>query len=373
MDLTMKHGDEGLVRGPLRHCTDQSLFEVVIVFEDECFLRREVSEQRGDRYVRLLRHVSHADRVVAVREEQIEFSRFGGPDVLRLVDAEEPHAGPGQVRITVRSAGVNAHDWRAREGRFRGTFPPRLPAGVGLDASGVVDEVGEGVEGFRLGARVFGERIETYAEHAVLTAWAPMPHGLSFDVAAGYASIAEASLRLIEQVGVQPGQTLLVVGASGGMGSMILQIARDLGVAVIGTAGPQNLGYVRQLGASATSYHEGWADRVRDLGDVDAALDLAGSGVIPDLIDLVGSPDRVVSIADLEAPAYGARVSGTSGDVPQALEKILDLIRRDALYVPIARRYALADAAEAHRDSQAGHTRGRRVLIVSEPTAAAAV
>lgn len=296
--------------------------------------------------------------------KKIEFSRFGGPEVLQLVHADEPHAGPGQVRITVHAAGVNAHDWRVREGQFRQTSPRELPTGIGLDASGVVDELGEGVQGVSVGDWVFGEGVETYAEHAVLTAWVPMPAGISCDVAAGYASISEASLRIIEQVGVRSGQTLLVIGASGGMGSMVVQIARDRGIAVIGTASPQNLEYVRGLGAMATSYHDGWTDRVRDLGRVDAALDLAGSGVIPELIDLVGDPNRVISIADLTAPDYGARFSGSAGDVSAALDEILDLIRRDSLHIPVAKRYPLGEAAQAHRDSQAGHTRGRRVLII---------
>ncbi|WP_306334741.1 NADP-dependent oxidoreductase [Streptomyces sp. KL118A] len=296
--------------------------------------------------------------------KRVSFAEFGGPDVLQLMDAEEPHAGPGQIRIAVRAAGVNPVDWRIREGQKLGAHPTELPAGVGLDASGIVDEVGDGVVGVEIGERVFGEGSSTYAEFAVLSAWARMPAGLTFEEAAGYPSVVETALRIIREVGVRPGQTLLVSGASGGVGSAVLQIARVRGIAVIGTAGAANQDYLRSLGALATTYGEGWVERVRELGHVDAALDLAGSGVIRELVELTGDPRKVVSIADLGAPELGVRFSGVAGSVPDALAEAADLISRGELHIPVEKSYALTDAAAAHVDSQAGHTRGRRVVVV---------
>ncbi|MBJ3810584.1 NADP-dependent oxidoreductase [Streptomyces flavofungini] len=296
--------------------------------------------------------------------KRVSFAEFGGPDVLHLIDAEEPHAGPGRIRVAVRAAGVNPVDWRIREGQFLKAHPLELPAGVGLDAAGVVDEVGEGVEGVEVGDHVFGEGLSTYAEFAVLTAWARMPEGLSFEEAAGYPSVVETALRIISQVGVRPGQTLLVSGASGGVGSAVLQIARERGIAVIGTAGAANQDYLRDLGAVATTYGEGWVERVRELGRVDAALDLAGSGVIGELVELTGDPQKVVSIADLGAPEFGVRFSDTAGSVPDALAVAADLIKRGRLHIPVEKSYTLGEAAAAHIDSQAGHTRGRRVIVV---------
>ncbi|MEU6589969.1 NADP-dependent oxidoreductase [Streptomyces sp. NPDC046881] len=296
--------------------------------------------------------------------KKVSFAEFGGPDVLHLIDAEEPHAGPGRIRIAVRAAGVNPVDWRIREGQVLGAHPTELPSGVGLDASGVVDEVGEGVEGVEVGDRVFGEGSSTYAEFAVLSAWACMPEGLTFEEAAGYPSVVETALRIIREVGVQSGQTLLVSGASGGVGSAVLQIARDRGIRVIGTAGAANQDYLRSLGAVATTYGEGWVARVRELGHVDAALDVAGSGVIRELVELTGDAQRVVSIADLDAPEFGVRFSGVAGSMPEALAEAVGLISRGRLHIPVERSYTLAEAAAAHTDSQAGHTRGRRVLVV---------
>lgn len=296
--------------------------------------------------------------------KKVSFAEFGGPEVLQLLDADEPHAGPGQIRIAVRAAGVNPVDWRIREGQVLGAHPTELPSGVGLDAAGVVDEVGEGAEGVAVGDHVFGEGASTYAEFAVLSAWARMPEDLTFEEAAGYPSVVETALRVLSEVGVRPGQTLLVSGASGGVGSAVLQIARERGITVIGTAGAANQDYLRALGAQATTYGDGWVERVRQLGQVDAALDLAGSGVLRELVELTGDPGKVISIADLGAPAFGVRFSGVAGSVPQALAEAAALISGGKLHIPVEKSYTLAEAAAAHTDSRTGHSRGRRVIVI---------
>ncbi|MEV4472373.1 NADP-dependent oxidoreductase [Nonomuraea sp. NPDC049504] len=292
--------------------------------------------------------------------KKVSFAAYGGPDVLHLIDAEEPHPGPGRIRVAVRAAGVNPYDWRVREGMNQ----VELPAGIGLDAAGVVDEIGPGVTGVEIGDPVFGEGHETYAEYAVLDAWTRVPDGLTFEEAAGYPSVMETALRVIRETGVQPGQTLLVSGAAGGVGSAVLQVARDRGIAVIGTAGAANQDYVRGLGARATTYDAGWPGRVRELGPVDAAIDVAGAGVVGELVELTGDPRRVISIAGLDAPEFGVRFSGVAGSMPAALAETVRLIGLGRLHIPVEKAYALADAAQAHIDSQAGHTRGRRVLLV---------
>ena len=297
----------------------------------------------------------------------VQFAEYGGPEVLQLVDVEEPHAGTGQVRIAVRAAGVNGIDWKIRAGYMREVLPMPLPAGSGVDAAGVVDEVGDGVEDVAVGDAVFGSGSATYAQYAVLKNWAAKPAGLSFEEAAGYPVPAETAIRILNQVGVQPDETLLVSGAAGGVGSTVVQIARQRGITVIGTASESNQDYLRSLGAVATTYGDGLVDRVRAIaaGGVDAALDIAGSGVIPELIELTGAPSKVLSIADFSAPEHGAQVSSTATDAKAAFAETARLFSEGKFRLPVDRTFPLDDAAQAQAASQAGHVAGRIVITVS--------
>lgn len=297
----------------------------------------------------------------------VQFGEYGDSAVLHTVEVAEPHAGAGQVRIAVRAAGVNAMDWKIRGGYLQEMMPLTLPAGTGVDAAGVIDEVGAGVDGVTVGDAVFGLGSGTYAEYAVLTSWARKPAGLSFEEAAGYPVPVETAIRILNQVGIEPGQTLVVSGASGGVGSAVLQIAADRGVHVIATASPGNQDYLRSLGATPTTYGDGLVDRVRGLAPsgVDAALDLAGSGVIAELIELTGNPAKVLSIADFSAPELGAQVSGTSTDPAAAFTEAARLFTAGALTIPVQQTYTLDTAAQAQDTSAAGHTVGRLIIITT--------
>ncbi|GAB2840526.1 NADP-dependent oxidoreductase [Actinoallomurus bryophytorum] len=297
----------------------------------------------------------------------VRYATYGGPDVLELVDVEPPHPGPGQIRIAVRAAGVNGIDWKIRAGYMRDQRPIPLPAGTGVDAAGVVDEVGEGVEGTAVGDAVFGNGTATTAEYAVLSHWAAKPAALSFEEAAGYPVPVETAIRIIDQVGVQPGQTLLVSGAAGGVGSATVQIARQRGITVIGTASARNQDYLRELGATATTYGDGLADRVRALAPdgVDAALDIAGSGVIPELVEITGDPAKVVSIADFTAPEHGAQVSFASANQAAAFTEAARLYEEGVFRIPVAKTYPLGETADAQEASAAGHVAGRLVITVA--------
>jgi NADPH:quinone reductase-like Zn-dependent oxidoreductase len=185
----------------------------------------------------------------------VQFSDYGGPEVLRVVDVPEPHPGPGQVRIAVRAAGVNPSDWKRREGQYRAFEDVAFPAGIGVEASGVVDEVGPGVSNVAIGDAVFGFGEGTVAQHAVLAHWTRKPDDLSFEVAGGLPVIVDTATRALNEVGVKSGETLLVSGAAGGIGSAVLQFARLRGITVIGTASEQKHEYLRELGAIPTTYY----------------------------------------------------------------------------------------------------------------------
>ncbi len=296
----------------------------------------------------------------------IRFETYGDPDVLEVADVEAPHAGPGEIRIAVRAAGVNGMDWKIRSGMLREMMPVPLPAGTGLDAAGIVDEVGDGVQDVAVGDAVFGAGSNTLAEHAVLTDWARKPEQLSFAEAAGYPIPVETAQRILDLVDVDAGQTVLVSGASGGVGSAVVQLAVARGATVIGTASEANQRYLEDLGATPTTYGDGLVERVRALAPdgVDAALDIAGSGVIPELVELTGDPAKVVSIADFSAGEHGAQVSGTSADRTGAYERAAREFEAGRLRIPVANAFPLEQAAEAHWVSEAGHAAGRTVVEI---------
>src|SRR5699024_1638762 len=247
--------------------------------------------------------------------QAVRFAEYGGPEVLQLADVPVPEVRPGQVRVIVRAAGVNRVDWKIRQGSVPERVPRQLPKGTGTDAAGVVDEVGQGVSDVQVGDAVFGSGVDTYAEQAVLTSWAHIPEVVAFTEAAGYPVPVETAIRILDAVAAQPGQTLLINGAAGGVGSATVQIARNRGVTVIGTAGFVNQRYLGGRAAMPTTAGVGLVDRVREPAPdgVAKALDIAGSGVIPELVELTGEPSAVLSIADSSAPEHGARVSVDPG------------------------------------------------------------
>jgi NADPH:quinone reductase-like Zn-dependent oxidoreductase len=297
----------------------------------------------------------------------MQFDRTGTPDVLHLADVPEPHAGRGQVRIAVRAAGVNPVDWKIRGGSTLGAVPVPLPSVPGLEAAGIIDEVGPGVEGVRPGDAVFGATERAAAEFAVLTHWAVKPEGMSFAEAAGIPMAAETAQRGLSLLQVGTGDTLLVNGAAGGVGVAAVQLALARGAEVVGTASAANQEFLASLGARATTYGTGLADRVRALvpRGVNRALDVAGSGVIPELVRLTGSPDRVVSIGDATATGHGVRfTTGAEGRFFSALGLAASLASGGRFTMPVAQTWPLDQLAEAHRFSEGGHVRGKLVVVL---------
>jgi len=292
-------------------------------------------------------------------------TEYGDPDVLSVGEVEEPHAGRGQVRITVRAASVNPIDWKVVSGAMSGGGRPDGPTVPGSDAAGVVDEVGEGVTGVQVGDPVFGLGSGTAAEHAVLRAWAPKPPNVSFETAAGLGVAGETAVRVLDLLGLPPGRTVVVDGASGGVGTATVQVAVSRGLGVIGTSSAANADFVRSLGALPTTYGEGLVDRVREIAPdgVDGAVDTAGRGSVRDLVALTGDPGRVVTIADFGAGELGVQVTTSSEGAVPRLTEVAGLVRQGRLQLPVAQSYPFEQAAEAYRRSREGHVRGKLVLV----------
>jgi NADPH:quinone reductase-like Zn-dependent oxidoreductase len=299
----------------------------------------------------------------------IQFTQFGGPEVLELVELPDPEPGPGQVRVAVRAAGVNPIDWKVRSGAMGGDLPKR----TGQEVAGVVDKLGDGVTGIEVGEAVFGGAAGGggAAQYALVENYARVPESLDFVGAAALPVAVETAVRTLDVLGVSGGQTIVINGASGSVGIAAVQCALARGARVIGTASEANQDYVREFGAQPTTYGEGLVERVRALaGDgVDRALDAAGGGALPALVELTGSPERVVTIADYQgAQETGVPFSGGMGPERawHALADAAELIEAGRFRLPVAQTFPLSEIAEAHRVSQGGHPRGKLVLIVSE-------
>ena len=296
----------------------------------------------------------------------LQFSEYGGPEVLSLGETPEPHAGPGQIRIVVRAASVNFADWKFISGTFAQGKPLADTGYPGYDAAGVVDEIGEGVTGVAVGDDVFGLGTHTQAEYAVLNSWVHKPASVDWAVAAAAGVVAETGERVLRLLGVTEGSTLFIDGGSGGVGSATTQIAKARGATVIASASEANQDYLREIGAIPVVYGEGMVDRVRALGvdKIDAVLDAVGKTPIEDLISLAPEPAQVVSIANFSAAAAGARVAGGGADSQpmKALAEAAELLEQSKLVIKI-QTFPFDRAAEAYGIIKGGHARAKLVLI----------
>jgi NADPH:quinone reductase-like Zn-dependent oxidoreductase len=300
----------------------------------------------------------------------ITFSSYGGPEVLQLGERPQPEPGPGQVRIAVRAAAVNPFDTKVRRGLFAPGLPASFPSIPGYDVAGVVDAVGAGVEHFAPGDEVLGgSATGAYAEFALADAGSIVakPAAVAWDVAGGFDSVARAAKRVLDELGVAEGQTVVINGASGAVGQLAVQLARLRAATVIGTASAANTDRVHDLGAQAVVYGDGLVERVRAIAPngVDRAFDVAGRGALPDLVELVGGdPGRVITIADPAAGDVGVAFSSGQGPGdPSALSTLVDLLAAGQLRLAVQEQFPFSDAAQAQTQSESGHAWGRLVLM----------
>lgn len=304
----------------------------------------------------------------------ITYSRFGGADVLELTEQPDPHIGPDTVVVRVRAASVNPVDWKIREGRLQGLIDVQHPAIPGWDVAGVVEQVGLDTPELQVGDEVYGyvrkDTVQggTFAElvAAPVRTLARKPASLSFEEAAAVPLAGLTAYQAIERSGVTAGQTVLVHAAAGGVGTFAVQIARARGARVIGTASERNHEFLRGLGVEPVTYGDGLADRVRAVAPdgVDLALDFAGDGAVAAGAELLTDDSAVTSIADPTARTeHGGQyvwVRPSTAD----LDALTALFDAGELSVEVAQVFDLADAADAHRASESGHTRGKIVVRV---------
>jgi NADPH:quinone reductase-like Zn-dependent oxidoreductase len=301
----------------------------------------------------------------------VRFDRYGDVDVLNVVDVERPVPAAGEALIRVKAAGINPGEAAIRKGLLDDLWPATFPSGEGSDLAGVVEEIGPGVMGLEVGAEVLGwtEQRASHAELVVVPAdqLTRKPDGVSWEAAGALFVAGTTAYATVRAVGASSGDTVVVSGAAGGVGSLAVQLAVITGAAVIGLAGETNHQWLLEHGAVPVAYGDGVADRIREVseGKVDAFIDTFGSGYVALAVDELGvAPERVDTIIDWAAgQKYGVKMEGTafaaSIDVLAELAKLIDEGR---LEVPIARVYALDDVRDAFREVEQRHTRGKIVL-----------
>lgn len=298
--------------------------------------------------------------------------KYGTPEVLTVIDFALPPPGPSEVLVDLKAIGVNPFDYKLYSGAF-GTDPSKLPIHLGGEAAGIVSDVDSDVTTVAVGDEVIvSPGSGLYAERAVVPASSltPKPTSISWEQAAGLLLVGGTAVDALDTIRVSAGDTVLIHGASGGVGSLAVQLAVGRGATVIGTAGPSNQEYVRSLGATPVLYGNGLAARVRELGPVDAAFDTAGTDEAVDAsLALVADKSRIVTIVAFgRAQAEGfASVGGGSPESARARLKaraeLVDLAGSGRLNVKIAKTFPLSDVAQAHAELQNSHPAGKFILI----------
>ncbi len=303
----------------------------------------------------------------------VGYSEYGGPEVLRIVDVPEPHAGPGEVRVAVRAAGLNPFDYKVRRGGYIPNH--QLPALQGAEFAGVIDEVGPAAEdaeapGWAVGDEVLGWISRgAQAEYVVVphTHVAAKPAGLDWGVASAIGLVANTAKRAVDSLALGPGDTVLVTAATGGVGIMTVQLAKATGATVIGTASQANHEFLRGLGVIPVAYGDGELERLRAAAPsgYTAALDNIGGSAIRTALALGIPPERVNTIADHDA-VEELGVQGVGGGRKTSAE-LAEFARQAAegeLIVPIRSTYHFADVVAAFQDLETGHGLGKVVLLI---------
>ena len=296
----------------------------------------------------------------------IVMTGYGPPEVLKWAQVPLPEPGEGQIRIKVKAAGISPTDLALRAGYLK-DIPLPPDAVLGFEAAGTVDAAGPGVTGTSAGDPVTALLLSLggYAEYAVASIWTGKPKSVSWLDAAALPSSAEAAARVLRQLNVKPGETLLLFGGGGSVGIIATQLAVARGVTVISAVGEHDEALARELGATPVRYGPGVAGRVRALGAVDAVFDAAGTGVLADAVALAGGPGRVITLSDPAAADFGVTLSEAAPDrAPRALEETMALLADGKLRLRAHTTMPMQQAPEAHRQLESGIVHQRIILTL---------
>jgi len=305
------------------------------------------------------------------KSRAVKFDKYGGVDVLQVVEVDRPVPGRGQVLVKVKAAGINPGEGSIREGKFAQQWPTTFPSGEGSDFAGVVEEVGKGVKGIAAGDEVIGytDNRASHADYVVVDAnhVVHRPAKVSWEQAGALFVVGTTAYAAVKAVALKKGDTVIVSGAAGGVGSVVCQLAVDAGARVIGLASPPHHQWLTDHGVIPVAYGEGLPDRIRAAsgGHADVFIDTFGNGYVELAINLGIPPDRIDTIIDFAAAQkYGVKTDGNSkGARAEVLSELAGLIDAGRLEIPIAKVYPLDEVREAYTELEQRHTHGKIVLV----------
>ncbi len=300
----------------------------------------------------------------------VRFDEYGEHDVLKVIEVPAPEPGPGQVLVQVKAAGINPGEAKIRTGLLHDRFPATFPSGQGSDLAGTVVAMGRGVVGLAADEEVIGytDNRASHAEYVVVEAGnlTPKPAKVPWEAAGALFVAGATAYAAVRSVSLAAGQTVVVAGATGGVGSIATQLARLAGATVIGIASPVHHDWLERRGVIPVDYGDGVADRIRQAADhIDAFIDAVGQNYVRIALALGVEPARIDTIVNFAAVTeFGVQAQGNAaGASAGVLAALAGLIATDRLEVPVEARFPLADVAEAYRRLERGGILGKVVLI----------
>jgi NADPH:quinone reductase-like Zn-dependent oxidoreductase len=304
----------------------------------------------------------------------VRFDKYGGLEVLQVVEVDRPIPGPGKVLVRVKAAGINPGEASIRKGLFADRWPSTFPSGQGSDLAGVVEEVGPGVAPgvahVAVGDEVIGFTNDrsSQAEFVLVDSGnlVPRPPNVSWEQAGALFVAGTTAYAAVRSVALHAGDTVVVSGAAGGVGSIAVQLARNAGAKVIGLSSGANNKWLTDHGVIPVTYGDGVEDRIRAAsgGKVDAFIDTFGGGYVELGLKLGVPPNRIDTIIDFAAAAkYGVKTEGNhEAATADVLAQLAGLVAAGRLEIPIAKVYSLGEVRDAYRELEQRHTRGKIVL-----------
>ena len=308
------------------------------------------------------------------KNHAIRYDHFGHVDVLYIAELPKPVPQAGEVLVKVKTAGINPGEISIREGFLEKQFPSTFPSGQGTDFAGIVEAVGDSVDKFKAGAEVIGfsNNRNSHAEYVVVKAdqLIPRPAKVSWEVGGGLFVVGTTAYAAVKAVALKPGETVIVSGAAGGVGSLAVQIAKQQGANVIGLASESNHEWLKSHDITPVSYSGNIEDNLKAALNgrkADAFIDTAGKGYVEMAIKMGIPADRIDTIIDFEAAGkHKVKTDGSAAaSNTQVLSELAEMVNDGKLEIPIAKTYPLNQVKQAYQELAQHHTHGKIILTVS--------